>query len=450
MSSAAPKASDSRKRTQRERIVSGMIAAANRDGYAGANVSAVIANAGVSRPTFYEYFVDRDDCFLAAHRDLAAYLLERVREAVTAGPPEQAVQIGVRVLIELAEALPEQARFLANETMAGGPRTLDERDRTVTQLARIIDRARAKAPADAPTPDLPTRALIGAVQWLLAPRLRRGEHDLTELQRDTIEWIESYALPSSSHRWRALTPGPELPQSPHTSELSLHPPPPIPPGRTSLSPGEIARNHRERVLYATAEVAVQKGYPATTVADITATAGVDRRVFYTHFRDKQQAFLAVHELMVQQTMAIAAGAFFSGATWPERIWEGVRATAQFEATYPILAHVGFVESHAVGAPAVQRVDDSRAAFTIFLQEGYQNTDRPPSRLALEAITAAVMEIGYTQARSRRGNQMPRLACHAVYVVLAPFLGPRRANEVIDGKLAELRAAGARAPRPETR
>ena len=55
-----------RKATQRERLLTGMIAAAVRDGYADANVSAVIAEAGVSRPTFYDYFVDSDDCFLAA------------------------------------------------------------------------------------------------------------------------------------------------------------------------------------------------------------------------------------------------------------------------------------------------------------------------------------------------------------------------------------------------
>ena len=59
-----------RKSSQRERLLAGMVAAANRDGYADANVSAVIAEAGVSRPTFYDYFSDRDDCFVAAIADM--------------------------------------------------------------------------------------------------------------------------------------------------------------------------------------------------------------------------------------------------------------------------------------------------------------------------------------------------------------------------------------------
>ncbi len=442
-------AATDRKSTQRERIIAGMVIAANRVGYASANVSTVIANAGVSRPTFYDYFADRDDCFLAAHREIAADLLERVRVAVAAQAPERAVQAGVRALIELAEAKPEEARFLTNATMAGGPRTLDERDRTIARVEQIIDRARVRAPADATSPDLPTRVLLGAVQWLLAPRLRRGEHDLAALHHEVVDWIERYEQPNCEHRWRTLVLGPALPLSPHVSELSPDPPPPIPPGRTHLSASEIARNHRERILYATAEMAARKGYTATTIADITTAARVDRRVFYTHFRDKQQAFMVVHELAVQQTMAIAAGAFFSGATWPERIWEGIHATAQFQASYPILAHVGFVEAHAVGLPAVQRVDDSRAAFAIFLHEGFQHTDRPPSQVMLEAITAAVFELGYSQARNRGGNQMPRLAYHAAYLALTPFIGPRAANELVDAKLDAFRTAGARAPRRAT-
>ena len=67
-----------RKSTQHERLLAGMILAANRDGYAHANVSEVIAEAGVSRPTFYDYFNDKDDCFVAAVTDTHERLLSAV------------------------------------------------------------------------------------------------------------------------------------------------------------------------------------------------------------------------------------------------------------------------------------------------------------------------------------------------------------------------------------
>jgi AcrR family transcriptional regulator len=424
------------KSTQRDRLIAGVIAVANRNGYAGTNVSEIISHAGVSRPTFYEYFADKDDCFLAAHRDISRRLVEQIRHAVAEAPPERAPQAAIQRLLQRAEAEPGQARFLANEAMAGGPRALDERDHTIDQIEQAIEAARADTPPQTSSPDLPTRALIGATHWLLAPRLRRGERDLSELACEIIHWIESYERPCAEHRWRSLEPGPSVSPSPHVSELSPLPPPPLPSGRSRLSSAEIARNQRERIIFATADVAVAKGYTATTIADITAAARVDKRVFYSHFRDKQQAFLAVHELGSQQTMAVAASAFFSTASWPERIWEGIRAGAHFHATYHIISHIGFVESHAVGAPAVQRIDDSRAAFTIFLQEGVQYASRPPSRTVMEAIAAAIFEIGYRQARRGRGSEMARLACHATYVALAPFLGPQAANELIDHKLRE--------------
>ncbi len=425
-----------RKSTQRERLIAGMIAAADRYGYAGANVSQVIGHAGVSRPTFYDYFVDKDDCFVATHRELSRFLVWEIRQAVTAAPPEQAVQTSIRRLVRLSEEFPDRAGFLSNEAMAGGWRGLDERDKLIDEIAEVVDDARAQAPADALTPDLPIQVVFGAGRWLLAPPLRRGERDLSALAEDFVEWVEMYNAPTGQHRWHTLEPGPELPPSPHVSEISLRPPPAIPPGRSKLSKSEIARNQRERILYATAKEAAAKGYTVTTVADITAAASVDRRVFYKHFADKQQAFLAVHELVIQQTMALSAGAFFSGISWPERIWEAMRASAQFQATHPIISHIALVESHAVGASAIQRVDDSRSAFTIFLQEGNQHRSQPASRTAMEAIGGSVFEICYRQARRGKSELMSPVVRDGAYIVLAPFIGPAAANEFVDEKLRE--------------
>jgi AcrR family transcriptional regulator len=423
------------KATQRERLLAGMIAATNRDGYARATVSQVIAHAGVSRPTFYDYFVNKDDCFIETHRDIAGRLVEQIRDAVEQAPPEQALQAGIRRLCERAEAEPEEAQFMANEALAGGPRALDERDGTIGQIEEIIERARGESPPGALSPDLPTRVLIGATHWLLSPRLRRGEHDLTRLAEDVIEWIESYNLPSCEHRWRTLEPGPSPGPSRHVSELPLSPPPPRRPGRTRLPAAEAQQNQRLRILFATAETATHKGYAATTVADIAAAARMDKRVFYNHFRDKQQAFLAVHELAFQQTMAIAAGAFFSTDSWAERMWQAIHAASQFNATHPI-AYVIYLESHAVGAPAIQRVEERHVAFTIFMQEGNQHAANQQTRTAMEAIVAAGFEVGYNQFRQGVAHQLLNHAYLVTYMCLAPFLGLKTTNDFLDRKLEE--------------
>jgi AcrR family transcriptional regulator len=422
------------KSTQRERLIGGMISAACRDGYSSVTVSAVITHAGVSRPTFYDYFVDKDDCFLAAHRDISDSLLVHIRAAVEQAPPEQAPQVAIRRLLERAGEEPSRAQFIANEAMAGGPRALDARDNTISEIEQIIETARLHVPPTTSSPDLPTRALVGATHWLLSQRLRRGERDFVQLADELETWIESYDRPVGERRWWTLTPGPAPEPSPYASELPTRPPPPIPSGRTRLSSGEIAQNQRWRILFATAETAAGKGYSATTVTDIIARARVDKRVFYTHFRDKQQAFLAAHELAFKQTMALAALGFFGADAWPERVWQGIHAASQFVATHP-LAYLVHIESHAVGPPAIQRVDDSHSAFMIFLQGGSQHSARPQSRTAMEAIVAAIFEIGYQQFRNREdAKRLPRFVYHTTYLCLAPFLGPNAASEFVESKL----------------
>jgi AcrR family transcriptional regulator len=413
-----------------------MIAAVDRHGYADANISQVIAHAGVSRPTFYDYFADKDDCFIATHQELGGLLLSEIRHAVSTATPERAVQAAILKLLELAEAFPDRGVFLVNETIAGGLRVLDEHDRLIEQITQVVERRRAEASPSTLTPDLPVQTVLAAGRWLLAPPLRRREHDLTTLAENLTYWVDCYRRPSHEHRWHTLEPGPELPPSPHLAPMSLSAQPPLAPGRSRLSSNEVARNQRERIMYATAKVAAAKGYTVATIADITASAAVDRRVFYRHFRDKQQAFLAVHEFGIQQLMAIAASAFFSASEWPERVWQAIRATTQFEATYPLITHIGHIQSHAVGAPAIQRIDDTRAAFTIFLQEGNQYASPPLSRVAMEAIAGAVFEIGYHHARRGQSEQISRLAPNATYLTLAPFIGPEAATAFIDEKLRE--------------
>jgi AcrR family transcriptional regulator len=428
-----------RKSTQRERLLNGMVAVANRDGYARANVTRVIAEAGVSRPTFYDYFSDKDDCFLAALADIHERLIADVRRAVESRAPEHAIQATIGVLVELAATQPAKARFLMSESMAAGPRALDARDHGIAEIERLVEAAHAEVPAARPAPDVCPRIAIGGVYRLLASRLRRGEPGLAALTGDLLSWIASYERPAGGHRWRSLrsTPAPAAAPSPFLPETPLRAPMALAPGRPRISEEQVAANHRQRIMFAAAQLAEEKGYTATTIAEITKLAGVDGRAFYALFADKQDAFMNVHELGFQEVMAVTAGAFFAGASWPERSWEAGRAFTQFLEQNPTTAHVGFVEAYAVGPGAIQRVEDSHVAFTIFLQEGYQHVQREeaPSRLALEAIITAIFEIVYHQARASTRPKIAGMLGNITFLWLAPFTGPADANEFIEQQLA---------------
>jgi AcrR family transcriptional regulator len=418
-----------------------MVAAANREGYARANVSEVIAEAGVSRPTFYDYFTDKDDCFVAAVAHAQERLLSNVSEALEERPPEQAAAAGVEAMVAFAGSEPELARFLMKETLAGDRRALDARDAAIAEIERLVERRSRRAPAEQPTPDLPTGVAIGAVQRLLASRLRRGERAVGGLLDDLLGWLAAYARPAAEHHWGTLTPAPAPPLSPFLTTAPLRPPPPLPPGRPRISEAEVVENQRQRIMFATAEVVQRRGYNATTIAEIAKLAKVDARVFYRLFADKQDAFTAIHELGFQYLMAASAGAFFTGSSWPERMWEALLAATQSVQRSPTAARVGFVDAYAVGPGAIQRVEDSRIAFTIFLQEGYQYSSlpEPPSRVGLEAIMTAVFETIYRQARKSATPEPARLLPHLSHLCLTPFMGSVEAERFIAAQQA--RAGG---------
>ncbi len=415
-----------------------MIAAANRDGYAAATVTAVIAEAGVSRPTFYEHFKDRDDCFMATLEAEQRQQLERTKDAIARANPEDAATAAITALIEHARNDPAAAQFLTSEPLAATTLALDARDEHLKGTAALVDRAARAAAPKASIPDLPATIMLGAASRMLGTRLRRGEPSLTSLHTELLDWAGRYARPHGQQRWQTLKAGPVPASKPPNMQPLLIEPAPLPRGRQQLGSEEVAINHRQRILHAVAKLAQAKGYDATTIADIAKNAKVDQKAFYRVFTDKQGAFMNYHELAFQALMATMSSAFFEGDDWPDRAWHSGDAFLKYLAAEPLVAHIGFIEAYAVGPMAIQRVEDSHVAFTIFLQEGYQYAQKngglvePPGRVTLEAIVTAIYELVYLQVRAGKTKQLPRQLGLMGALVLTPFVGAAESDRLIDG------------------
>jgi AcrR family transcriptional regulator len=434
-------APQARKSTQRERLLDGMVEVANRRGYAGANVSAVIAEAGVSRPTFYDYFADRDDCFIATIEDVNRELVERVAGALAEADAVHALPAAVTAVLEFAGTEPQRARFLMSESMSGGRGALDARDRGIEELTTLVEQAQDGVRAASLIADVNPRVALGSTYRMVATRLRRGDPAVAKIAAEMRAWLSAYETRASGRRWQTLEPGP-VPSTP--ADVPTVPiqqmPSVFPPGRPRVDEAEIAENRRLRILWAVARLAEEEGYIPTTVAAITRLARVDGRVFYRLFSDKQEAFSAAHELGFQQVMDVTSKAYFAAEGWPQRSWEAGRALTQLLADNPLVAKVGFVEAYAVGPAAVQRIEDSHTAFLFFLQEGLaQDSARePPSRVAMEAIISAVFEVIYLQARDPSESQIAAMLGQIEHLWLTPFLGVSETNSFIDRQLRRKR------------
>src|SRR5690349_22714524 len=96
-----------------------MLNAAAELGYLETNVQDVIDRAGVSRPTFYEHFSNKEDCFLAAFDTSAERLRKTVHAAAREGKEwRDRVRLGLEALLGFATRDPDTARTMVVEARA--------------------------------------------------------------------------------------------------------------------------------------------------------------------------------------------------------------------------------------------------------------------------------------------------------------------------------------------
>jgi AcrR family transcriptional regulator len=164
---------------QRERLLAAMLRAASELGYREANVQDVIERAGVSRPTFYEHFDNKEDCFLAALDATATRLRERMGEAARKGDRlRDRLRFGLETLLHFVATDREAARTLIVEARAASVEALMRRDELLDHFAACIDSQVRELLPDPPSYSPVTAAgMVGGVEALLYSRLNSDELD---------------------------------------------------------------------------------------------------------------------------------------------------------------------------------------------------------------------------------------------------------------------------------
>jgi AcrR family transcriptional regulator len=425
---------------QRERLLVGATEAARSSGAASVTVGLVIARAGVSRATFYEHFSDVEQCLVAALAPIRRRLLAGIRSSVASDRPERAALRAVQSLLSFADTRPALARLLIRDTAMAGGQVRRVRDELIEEAARVVEDAHARASATALLPDLPPWLILAATCRLIASRLHDEEPQLHDLREGLPHWIAMYESPVACHRWQAVTALPSPARSPFLPPCALRPPAAPTSGPTRPSARMVAEDNWMRIVFATAEIVRRNGYPAATVTAITEAAGVDSRAFYRLFSGKEQALAAACELLFRHAIAVAAGAFTSGESWRERLWEAARALLQYGGENPALTYVSLVESDAGGTGALQHVQERARAFTIFLQDGARQPLPPttatatrPSEVTLQAIASAVFELVSRHVRQDHELQLSSLVAPGMFIALTPFSGASAASDFVRAK-----------------
>jgi AcrR family transcriptional regulator len=192
--------SDLVRAVQRERLIAAMLKASAELGYRETNVQDVIDRAGVSRPTFYEHFANKEDCFLAAFDTSAERLRDRVDAAALKGGEvwRDRIRFGLEELLRFASTEPDTARALIVEARAGSVDAVMRRVELLDHFATCLDTRVRELLPEAPAFSMTTATgIIGGVESLLYARLCKGEHKSLESLLPSLMYF--VVLPYEGH-----------------------------------------------------------------------------------------------------------------------------------------------------------------------------------------------------------------------------------------------------------
>jgi AcrR family transcriptional regulator len=413
-----------------------MIEAAGEMGYANTPVSEVIARAGVSRKAFYEYFPNREACFLEASEAITGAAIDLLQGAYRAeDDPQRGAEAAIQALFEQGIANPAAVRLVLVELGALGVAGILRREQTIALAERLLHEFVGLEPTvDMPSPLL--RAIIGGMNQILYTRAwTRHAPRAPNLIGDLVTWMRSYHpapdLVAKSDDWPSARPPGSWSGGRAPGTLS---PKPIPKGskrRQALesSPGFTAHSQRERILDAAANLSAIKGYTAVTIGNIGEEAGCSVDTIYAHFTGKEDVFIVTYEVGHGKTIAVIEGACQAAPDWLAGVRAGIGALFDFLACEPSFAYLALVDAFVVTTRTTARARKGLSAFErIFLKTLKQAGHEVPS-LTVEAIMGGLFELCLTHTLQGRTWELPHLVGPATYFALAPIIGIDSAAQV---------------------
>lgn len=165
----------------------------------------------------------------------------------------------------------------------------------------------------------------------------------------------------------------------------------------------------------------ERGYEATTVAQVVSRARVSRNAFYVLFADKLDCFLALCEVMSEQLLQETFRVEGDG-DWRRALHEGTRRYLRWWAARPRFARAWLVEAPLAGRRAVEHRDAAyerfRQRFAALAEWARQQEPRiaPPRPAATQVIVTGITSLVAVEVEAGRGAELERLADEVEWVV----------------------------------
>lgn len=167
---------------KREAILTAAVAEFARNGYAGAEMSAIGAAAGVAKGTLYLYFKNKEELFLAAVDRSLERLAEFVFEAIVClDDPVAMLRTSFRAIARFCVKHPEVMSLMAAERAAfqgkSPPRHLLHRNKNRPFFAEIVKRGIEQGAFRDVDPDAVVQTFVYLMQGLIFGTRSEGNLD---------------------------------------------------------------------------------------------------------------------------------------------------------------------------------------------------------------------------------------------------------------------------------
>ena len=190
----------------------------------------------------------------------------------------------------------------------------------------------------------------------------------------------------------------------------------------------VTDRQRARLLEADAQVVAERGYQATTVAEVVRAAGVSRTTFYALFDSKEQCLVEAYRHGVDVLIARIRAAVRAAA--PQGLRAQVRAAnVAYLDTFreePRFARTYLIEIHRAGDAALEARGEALERFA----DGYRRIRRrvrpgtpAPPRETFLALAAGLDQLAAERVRAGRGDTLDQLEPTFTYCALAILAGP---------------------------
>ncbi|KJR08326.1 MULTISPECIES: TetR/AcrR family transcriptional regulator [Gordonia] len=356
-------------------------------GYPHVSVTDIARRAGVSAPTVYRHFADKQALLLAAVQTRVDELEESTAGADLASSDHPADALAASVT-ELSISNPHATSLWR---WSGQHLSADENADVVRRTRAVLRQWASAIRAD--RPELTEREsmyLAGAVLSVVGSgagrAVRSGAHEMEEmvlaLVRQTIRLTPSHAVPL----------------------------------RQTAGPGDDAPTRRDEILDAAARLFAENGFAGTGMDEIGAAVGITGPSVYKHFPSKLAILVGISQ---RSAMRLEAGVMAAYAITPDpagRLNALVDHYVDAVTSSPDLL-VGFVSSYVLAG-------EPQAAELLAVQRRYVarwvqlltdiDADRPPGSAVL-AVHAALAIVN-DAVRLPRSTPRPEFAARMAYLM----------------------------------